>query len=1174
MESSRRGLAELLAPSPIQSAPLLEIITLEDFECGVTQRCGRNAVPAQHAAGYQEDFQADFQAAVDFILRGDVDGGTTGRRGARSAAEEAEGRLEGEGAGLVIRQGRDALDESGDVVMSDLNTEETYTADKLLTPPSSEKWTRGGYLDLNRISDFLDLQMAKISESCAARRQDLGGTSNRSSMGSTITNPAAEGLIGRLGPPIVYMLRSSFSGEIKVEGGGPWGPAERAGGGSEGEAEGGGVGSSRGRGIADAAAALRSIWAGEDMEGVEIEGIEWAGAGGGAGGEAGGGGGGGVGWEGLLLESLGRVGGAGGAGGGGAGRGAAGAAGGRSRSRGRAREDLGGGLILESLSSFSSAHANVCVYAGRWQYEATLGSSGIQQIGWATLACPFTAEEGVGDAPDSYAFDGKRVRKWSGWSAQYGQPWAAHDVIGVMDLLHLCLEEHEWSGIIPALMDALAFHSRTSLVGSAALTVPNSGAGAETVSGSGKPPEVWQGGRDPYPYLSLACHLAKRQEVLSAWWAADGFSTNLEAFLTRKVATRVDLQRLFPSLWWPGCKEEDCSAAALEESKQALVKAMTRVELCQVSLCRSLLFFVPSKSITGTSSTYSLATGGVLAPFLRSLIRKNRAANRNIVPPGLSDSSVLVTAFFVLLRLLWAGLVGRGSGKLQKAKRGCATAAGHGAGGGTAGGRGQADQNPLPSLLLAFYPIPLPFSPPSQAALQQQGMVQAVAQLEDADRQIAAAMGGRAEGAPGERAGASGGGTAGGVARRGGESTATGGASGGGASGGGASRGGVGGSVRAQKLREARQVFREDVDENVRLAVWWRAVLGGAAWKQRALVGVSRRVSSLLLAASKRRHIFAYISFLLTRFSDARIANPDTRDQLLQTLSVLLQLPPFSVALETNKAARTCFMPSLLNAFDQRFWIPVSQVIRQASVPLRVVMKHRLFEVLCEAAPEVFLPVGKGGRGKGEMALEGGEAGGAAAVAGGGEGGGGGGEGGEGEMQGVSGGEEGSRARGERVTQGEGEGEREHVEAQGEATAAAAPATSPASATSPVPSASDSSLDPEMNRMRLFELLLFILNHTCSGADARALDGVLQAHVSPSDQSSRPMVLAPLVGIVGGLFSHALRANGSAPAGMVRSVLQADPSLDCLAGLGYLLGFDWVSWVKRIREGVGTEWES
>lgn len=32
------------------------------------------------------------------------------------------------------------------------------------------------------------------------------------------------------------------------------------------------------------------------------------------------------------------------------------------------------------------------------------------QIGWATIHCPFTAEEGVGDASDSYAVDGKRQR--------------------------------------------------------------------------------------------------------------------------------------------------------------------------------------------------------------------------------------------------------------------------------------------------------------------------------------------------------------------------------------------------------------------------------------------------------------------------------------------------------------------------------------------------------------------------------------------------------------------------------------------------------------------------------------------------------------------------------------------------------------------------------------------
>lgn len=87
---------------------------------------------------------------------------------------------------------------------------------------------------------------------------------------------------------------------------------------------------------------------------------------------------------------------------------------------------------LESLSNFSSARANSCVYGGSWMYEITLGTSGIQQIGWATLSCPFTNEEGVGDAPNSFAYDGKRVRKWSVESSAYGQQWAKGDVIGCM----------------------------------------------------------------------------------------------------------------------------------------------------------------------------------------------------------------------------------------------------------------------------------------------------------------------------------------------------------------------------------------------------------------------------------------------------------------------------------------------------------------------------------------------------------------------------------------------------------------------------------------------------------------------------------------------------------------------------------------------------------------------
>jgi Kip1 ubiquitination-promoting complex protein 1 len=72
----------------------------------------------------------------------------------------------------------------------------------------------------------------------------------------------------------------------------------------------------------------------------------------------------------------------------------------------------------------------VCVYKGKWMYEVTLGTAGIQQLGWAPIDCPFTNEEGVGDSPDSYAYDGKRIKKWNVSCANYGQPWTPGDVIG------------------------------------------------------------------------------------------------------------------------------------------------------------------------------------------------------------------------------------------------------------------------------------------------------------------------------------------------------------------------------------------------------------------------------------------------------------------------------------------------------------------------------------------------------------------------------------------------------------------------------------------------------------------------------------------------------------------------------------------------------------------------
>jgi Kip1 ubiquitination-promoting complex protein 1 len=87
-------------------------------------------------------------------------------------------------------------------------------------------------------------------------------------------------------------------------------------------------------------------------------------------------------------------------------------------------------LLVESLAMFSSARANACVWKGKWMYEVILETSGIQQLGWVTLSCPFTDHKGVGDADDSYAFDGRRVKKWNKEAEPYGQQWVVGDVIG------------------------------------------------------------------------------------------------------------------------------------------------------------------------------------------------------------------------------------------------------------------------------------------------------------------------------------------------------------------------------------------------------------------------------------------------------------------------------------------------------------------------------------------------------------------------------------------------------------------------------------------------------------------------------------------------------------------------------------------------------------------------
>eukprot|EP00906_Rhabdomonas_costata_P039183 RCo055434 len=87
-------------------------------------------------------------------------------------------------------------------------------------------------------------------------------------------------------------------------------------------------------------------------------------------------------------------------------------------------------LHLLGAGNFSSARADAGVFSERWMYEVILGSGGVQQLGWTTINTRWTNEDGVGDNPRSYAYDGNRVKKWNLQKQNYGKEWEKGDVIG------------------------------------------------------------------------------------------------------------------------------------------------------------------------------------------------------------------------------------------------------------------------------------------------------------------------------------------------------------------------------------------------------------------------------------------------------------------------------------------------------------------------------------------------------------------------------------------------------------------------------------------------------------------------------------------------------------------------------------------------------------------------
>ncbi|GKB82338.1 hypothetical protein Tco_0949233, partial [Tanacetum coccineum] len=69
------------------------------------------------------------------------------------------------------------------------------------------------------------------------------------------------------------------------------------------------------------------------------------------------------------------------------------------------------------------------------------------------------------------------------------------------------------------------------------------------------------------------------------------------------------------------------------------------------------------------------------------------------------------------------------------------------------------------------------------------------------------------------------------------------------------------------------------------------------------------------------------VTFVVTHFSDPRIASVGLRDLLLQSISVLVQYKEYLTAFESNQAAIHSLPTALLAASDNRSWIPVTNIL-------------------------------------------------------------------------------------------------------------------------------------------------------------------------------------------------------------------------------------------------------
>ncbi|KAG0226796.1 RING finger and SPRY domain-containing protein 1 [Mortierella sp. GBA43] len=92
--------------------------------------------------------------------------------------------------------------------------------------------------------------------------------------------------------------------------------------------------------------------------------------------------------------------------------------------------------IRNDGSTIESIRATKSVSQGKWYYEVTLVTAGVMLLGWASIHCQFSPDDGVGIGDDifGFAYDGCRNLMWTdGESVSYGgtEAWKVGDVVGM-----------------------------------------------------------------------------------------------------------------------------------------------------------------------------------------------------------------------------------------------------------------------------------------------------------------------------------------------------------------------------------------------------------------------------------------------------------------------------------------------------------------------------------------------------------------------------------------------------------------------------------------------------------------------------------------------------------------------------------------------------------------------